>query len=150
VRSLRSVLALSLVAFVSASALAKECKTVTGTTSAVLTSESCASPAGLCTQGVLDASFGALKGTFTLTVTSLGVCAENVLCYTGTLLVDANAGTVTFQDTGTLDLLTGVFSSTSTYVSGTGLFEDGAGTLEFEGVMEGTALNGTVSGTICK
>jgi hypothetical protein len=133
-----------------APARAQPCKSVSGTTTAELTSEACTSPAGLCTTGALDSRFGALEGTFSLTVDVLEVCGEDLLCYQGTLTLEARAGTVVLHDVGTLDLGTGAFGDVAVSESGTRLFAQVTTTLVFAGQIEGTTLHGTLSGTLCR
>jgi hypothetical protein len=146
----RTLLLVVALAVAPADLQAKKCQVVTGTTSAEITSEGCASPVGLCTVGTLESPLGALEGPFELMVTSLIVCDENVLCYEGVLVLEARAGTIRFADAGALDVGAGAFSDTATSVGGNGLFANRVVTLFFAGEAAGTTLHGTFSGTICK
>ncbi len=146
-----AALAILVVGLAPAAQARPPCSEVLVTTVAVMTSEQCDTPVGLCTVGTLESDFGLLRNAdFQLTVTELEVCGEDLLCYEGILVITAPAGELILEDEGQLDVAAGTFTDTATIVGGTGPLADLSGTLSFEGTIEGLTLHGTGSGTICR
>ena len=74
-----------------------------------------------------------------------------VASFSGPIVFTGLGGTLTAQVTGTLDVATGVFTSTSTSVTGTGTFRRVTGDLTFTGTedLASGAFTETVTGQLC-
>lgn len=130
-------------------ARAKDCTDVSGPFSAVPPA-SCASPVGICTHGQLT---GGLTATYDFVADTQSVVFP-IATLTGhsTITMDKGGAVLLGQDTSTLSLLTGAFTTTVHIVDGTQQYKKGSGTIVAVGVFDfatgGTA--GTYTGTICK
>jgi len=130
-------------------ARAKDCTDVSGPFSAVPPA-SCASPVGICTHGQLT---GGLNATYDFVAdTQTVVFPIATLTGHSTITMDKGGAVLLGQDTSTLSLLTGAFTTTVHIVGGTQQYKNGSGTIVAVGVFDfttgGTA--GTYTGTICK
>jgi hypothetical protein len=130
-------------------ARAKDCTDVSGPFSAVPPA-SCASPVGICTHGQLT---GGLNATYDFVAdTQTVVFPIATLTGHSTITMDKGGAVLRGQDTSTLSLLTGAFTTTVHIVGGTQQYKKGSGTIVAVGVFDfatgGTA--GTYTGTICK
>lgn len=128
---------------------AAECTSVSGPFSAVPPA-SCASPVGICTHGQLT---GGLTATYDF-VADTQTVAFPTASLTGhsTITTDKGGAVLQGQDTSTLSLVTGAFTTTVRIVGGTQKYKKASGTIVAVGVFDfatgGTA--GTYTGTICK
>ena len=130
-------------------ARAKDCTRVSGPFSAV-PPPSCASPVGICTHGRLT---GGLTATYDFVAdTQTVVFPTAALTGHSTITIDKGGATLLGQDTSTLSLLTGDFTTTVHIVGGTHQYKKGGGTIVAVGVFDFAtgATAGTYSGTICK
>ncbi len=93
---------------------------------------------------------GVQVGTTAAAFTITGVDGT-VASFTGPIVFTGLGGTLTAQVTGTLDVTTGVFTSTSTSVSGTGLLRHVTGDLTFTGTedLATGAFSESISGHLC-
>ena len=128
---------------------AKDCTDVSGPFSAV-PPVSCASPVGICTHGQLT---GGLTATYDFVAdTQTVVFPTATLTGHSTITIEKGGAVLLGQDTSTLSLLTGAFTTTVHIVGGTQQYKNGSGTIVAVGVFDlttgGTA--GTYTGTICK
>jgi hypothetical protein len=75
----------------------------------------------------------------------------STVSFVGPIVFTASPGTLTAQVAGTLDLETGVFRSTSTSITGTGLLAPVSGRLTFRGTENLTDLTFTeaIRGRLC-
>ncbi len=80
---------------------------------------------------------GLLHGTTTATlnITALDQTTGDAT-YVGVVVITTKHGTLTLQDAGLFNLVTGVFSSHSTVASGTGRFAGATGDLYFAGIVD--------------
>ena len=131
------------------SARAKDCTSVSGPFSAVPPA-TCASPVGICTHGQLT---GGLNATYDFVADSQTV-AFPIAELTGhsTITLDKGGAVLLGQDTSSLSLVTGDFTTTVHVVGGTHQYKKGSGTIVAVGVFDFAtgATAGTYSGTICK
>lgn len=93
---------------------------------------------------------GVVIGTTTGSFTVTGVTGT-VASFTGRIAFSNALGTITAPVTGTLDLSTGDFASSSSALTGTGAYSGVTGTLTFTGHEDLTtgAFTETVTGTVC-
>jgi hypothetical protein len=93
---------------------------------------------------------GVEVGTTAAAFTITGVDGT-VASFTGPIVFTGLGGTLTAQVTGTLDVTTGVFTSTSTSVAGTGLLRHVTGDLTFTGTedLATGAFAESISGHLC-
>jgi hypothetical protein len=146
-RLLSAASALSAALLGTASAHAQQCKAIDAPI--VTTFTMCApgeSPLGICTEGTIDS--GLLEGTTRFAVQTMTGAGNNVL-YTGVLTITTKSGTVTIDDFGVLNPVTGQFFELEQVVSGTGRFKHITGTLTSQGVETATGFTGTLTGTLC-
>jgi hypothetical protein len=130
-------------------ARAKDCTRVSGPFSAVPPA-TCASPVGICTHGRLT---GGLNATYDFVAdTQTVVFPTAALTGHSTITIDKGGAILLGQDTSTLSLLTGDFTTTVHVVGGTHQYKKGGGTIVAVGVFDFAtgATAGTYSGTICK
>jgi hypothetical protein len=130
-------------------ARAKDCTDVSGPFSAVPPA-SCGSPVHICTHGQLT---GGLTATYDFVAdTQTVVFPTATLTGHSTITIEKGGAVLLGQDTSTLSLLTGAFTTTVHIVGGTQQYKNGSGTIVAVGVFDlttgGTA--GTYTGTICK
>ena len=87
-------------------------------------------------------------GQTTATITGVD---GTVASFVGPIVFTGLGGTLTAQVTGTLDVTTGVFTSTSTSVTGTGLLRRVTGDLTFTGTEDLTtgAFTEAIHGRLC-
>jgi hypothetical protein len=130
-------------------ARAKDCTNVSGPFSAVPPA-TCASPVGICTHGRLT---GGLDAAYDFVADSQTV-AFPIASLTGhsTITIDKGGAQLLGQDTSTLSLLTGDFTTTVHIVGGTHQYKRAGGTIVAVGVFDFAtgATAGTYSGRICK
>jgi len=110
----------------------------------------CASPVGICTHGRLT---GGLNATYDFVAdTQTVVFPTAALTGHSTITIDKGGAILLGQDTSTLSLLTGDFTTTVHVVGGTHQYKKGGGTIVAVGVFDFAtgATAGTYSGTICK
>lgn len=126
---------------------AKECKPVSGSFSAVPPA-SCPSPVGICTHGTLR---GGLDATYDF-VADTQIVVFPTASLTGHSTITTDKGLLIGQDTSTLDLITGAFTTTVGIVGGTRKYEGAGGQIVATGVFDFTSgrTAGTYAGTICK
>ena len=93
---------------------------------------------------------GVQVGTTAAAFTITGVDGT-VASFTGPIVFTGLGGTLTAQVTGTLDVTTGVFTSTSTSVTGTGLLRRVTGDLTFTGTedLATRAFTEAIHGHLC-
>jgi hypothetical protein len=130
-------------------AFAKDCKRVSGPFSAVPPA-SCASPVGICTHGQLT---GGLTATYDFVAdTQVVVFPTAELTGHSTITIDKGGAVLLGEDTSTLSLLTGDFTTTVHIVGGTHQYKRAGGTIVAVGVFDFAtgATVGTYSGRICK
>jgi len=130
-------------------ARAKDCKRVSGPFSAVRPA-SCPSPVRICTHGRLT---GGLTATYDF-VADAQTDGPPTVKLTGhsTITIDKSGATLKGEDTSSVEIATGAFTTTVQIVSGTQKYEKAGGTIVAEGIVDlekGTTA-GTYSGTICK
>jgi len=132
-----------------AAARAKDCTRVSGPFSAVPPA-TCASPVGICTHGRLTGGLSATYDFVADTQTVLPPAAE--LTGHSTITFDKGGAVLLGQDTSTLSLLTGDFTTTVHIVGGTHQYKRGSGTIVAVGVFDFAtgATAGIYTGTICK
>jgi hypothetical protein len=141
--------ALTVVLAAPAAARAKDCRDVSGPFSAVPPA-SCPSPVGICTHGQLT---GGLTATYDFVADSQTVVFPTAsLTGHSTITIDKGGALLLGQDTSTLSLETGAFTTTVHIVGGSHQYKDASGTLVAVGVFDFAtgATSGTYSGTICK
>jgi hypothetical protein len=141
--------ALAAVLATPAAARAKDCIDVSGPFSAV-PAASCPSPVHICTHGQLT---GGLNATYDFVAdTQALVGSTATLTGHSTITIDNGGAVLLGQDTSTLSLETGAFTTTVHIVGGTHQYKDATGSIVAVGVFDfatgGTA--GTYTGTICK
>jgi hypothetical protein len=128
---------------------AKDCESVAGPFTAV-PPPTCASPVGLCTHGTLT---GGLPATYDF-VADTQTVAFPVATLTGhsTITLDKGGAVLHGEDTSTLSLVTGAFTTTVHVVDGTHQYKRGSGTIVAVGVLDFVtgATSGSYTGTICK
>jgi hypothetical protein len=128
---------------------AKDCTDVSGPFSAVPPA-SCGSPVGICTHGQLT---GGLTATYDFVADTQDVVFP-IATLTGhsTITIDKGGAVLLGQDTSTLSLVTGAFTTTVHIVGGTQQYKKGSGTIVAVGVFDFTTRGtaGTYTGTICK
>lgn len=128
---------------------AKDCTDVSGPFSAVPPA-SCESPVGICTHGQLT---GGLTATYDFVAdTEIVVFPTATLTGHSTITIEDGGAVLLGQDTSTLSLLTGAFTTTVHIVGGTQQYKKGSGTIVAVGVFDFAtgATAGTYTGTICK
>ena len=132
---------------VAAVAEAKDCKAVSGSFSAV-PPVTCVSPVGICTHGTLT---GGLDATYDF-VADTRSDAFPIASLTGHSTITTDKGVLTGQDTSTLDVTTGAFTTTVDIVGGTGKYEGAEGQIVATGVFDFVtgSTAGTYVGTVCK
>jgi hypothetical protein len=134
----------------SSPARADSCKKVDTTIVTSFFVAGCTSPVGLCTAGVTAS--GPLAGTTRFTALTLvpSPGAPDVLLYTGVLVITTRKGTVTIEDRGLFNTVTGAFFELEQVVAGTGKFKHATGMLTSQGFATGTGFSGTITGMICR
>jgi len=147
----RTMMTAALIAMLAApvAARAKDCKRVSGPFSAVPPA-SCASPVGICTHGRLTGGLDATYDFVADTQTVVFPTAE--LTGHSTITIDKGGAVLLGEDTSTLSLLTGDFTTTVHIVGGTHQYKRGSGTIVAVGVFDFAtgATSGIYTGTICK
>ncbi len=123
-----------------AASAAETCQQVSGTVDTSFTTEGCTSPVGLCTTGTVSA--GALSGTTSFTASSVEMRGR-VLFFTGSFTVTTSSGTVTYDTSGALNLVTDRYVETFTATSGA------SGHLFSTGFSTGTGFAGPIAGELC-
>ena len=90
-------------------------------------------------------------GTTTAAFTISGIDGT-VASFTGPIIFTGLGGTLTAQVTGTLDVATGAFTSTSTSLAGTGIFRRVTGDLTFTGTedLATLAFTESITGQLCR
>ncbi len=98
------------------------------------------------TISVAGVEVGTTAAAFTITGVDV-----NIASFTGPIVFTGLGGTLTAQVTGTLDVTTGVFGSTSTSVTGTGLLRRVTGDLTFTGTedLATGAFTESIRGQLC-
>jgi hypothetical protein len=128
---------------------AKDCEDVAGPFSAVPPA-SCPSPVGICTHGTLT---GGLSATYDFVAETQTVSGP-VATLTGhsTITLDKGGAVLLGQDTSTLSLASGAFTTTVHVVGGTHQYKRGSGAIVAVGVFDFAtgSTRGTYTGTICK
>jgi hypothetical protein len=141
--------ALAAVATFPLASTAKDCEDVAGPFSAVPPA-ACSSPVGICTHGTLT---GGLPSTYDFVADSETV-AFPIASLTGhsTITLDQGGAVLVGQDTSSLSLVTGAFTTTVHVVGGTHQYKRASGTIVAVGVFDFTtgATAGSYTGTICK
>jgi hypothetical protein len=141
--------ALAAVAALPVLASAKDCQEVSGPFSAVPPA-ACASPVGICTHGTLT---GGLPSSYDFVADSETV-ADSVATLGGhsTITLDKGGAVLSGQDTSSLSLVTGAFTTTVHIVGGTHQYKRASGTIVATGVfdLKTGGTQGTYTGTICK
>jgi hypothetical protein len=151
------IFALALV--VSASASAKQCKTVDANLVSALFVEGCTSPVGFCTKGTVAS--GPLAGSFEFTALTSEQPdpAAPVMFYTGVVVYTTKQGTLSVSDSGMFNANNGAFVELQNVTGGTKSLKGWTGTLVSQGdgifaVIAGTkqliGFKGTVAGEICR
>jgi hypothetical protein len=94
---------------------------------------------------------GVAVGTTSAAFTVTGVDGT-VASFSGPITFTGRAGTLTARAAGTLDVTTGAFTSTSTDLSGTGIFHGVTGSVTLTGVedLATGAFTETVTGELCR
>jgi hypothetical protein len=132
----------------SAAARADECKSINSPIVTSYTLAGCKSPVGLCTDGTV--AKGLLAGTTHFTVLTLAPGpGPGVLLYTGELVITTRRGTVTVQDSGLFNELTGQYFELQKVVTGTRKFSHAGGVLTSQGTGSATGFSGTLTGSVC-
>jgi hypothetical protein len=130
-------------------AAAKECKPVSGTFSAVnVFPPECLSPVGFCTRGTLT---GDLAASYEFTQLTANVVFP-IVTFTGQSTISRLHGDAQLfgQDTGTIDLAAGTFTTIVNIVGGTKQYEGATGQIVATGNLTATGTEGTYTGEICK
>jgi hypothetical protein len=133
----------------SGAAHAKDCADVSGPFSAVPPA-SCASPVGICTHGQLT---GGLTATYDFVADTQTVVFPTAnLTGHSTITTNKGGALLLGQDTSSLSLVTGAFTTTVHIVGGTQKYKKASGTIVAVGVFDFTtgATRGTYTGTVCK
>ena len=128
---------------------AKDCESVAGPFVAVPPA-SCPSPVGICTHGTLT---GGLAATYDFVAdTQTIVFPTASLTGHSTITLDKGGAVLRGQDTSTLSLVTGAFTTTVHVVDGTHQYKRGSGTLVAVGVFDFATggTSGSYTGTLCK
>jgi hypothetical protein len=130
-------------------ARAKDCTDVRGPFSAVPPA-GCASPVHICTHGQLTGGLTATYDFVAETQTVVGPTAT--LTGHSTITTDKGGAVLLGQDTSSLSLVTGAFTTTVHIVGGTQKYKKASGTIVAVGVFDFAtgATAGTYTGTICK
>jgi hypothetical protein len=148
----------SLLALASGLGAAGDCPTFSVDISTQATFESCASPLGVCTEGVLSTQPGAVVGKTRYLAMSAasaagmpGVVPETILSYAGVLTITTAWGQLVLHDVGTLDFVAARYAELASIVSGTGYFAGATGTFTIAGPVFGGGLGfgGTIEGSLC-
>ena len=141
--------ALAIVAAFPLASTAKDCEDVAGPFSAVPPA-TCSSPVHICTHGTLT---GGLPSTYDF-VASSETDAFPVANLTGhsTITLDRGGAVLLGQDTSSLSLVSGAFTTTVHIVGGTHQYKQASGTIVAVGVFDFFTGNtvGSYTGTICK
>ena len=95
-------------------------------------------------------SHGVRLGTSTATFTTTGLDGT-VASFAGDIVIATAVGNLTAPVTGTLDVATGAFTSSSTTVTGSGALRSLSGSLTFVGVENLTSgsFTETITGRLC-
>jgi hypothetical protein len=72
-----------------------------------------------------------------------------VLLYTGELVITTRRGTVTVQDSGLFNEVTGQYFELQKVVTGTQKFSHAKGALTSQGTGSATGFSGTLTGSVC-
>src|SRR3954466_2233473 len=146
--STTAVSALATALLGAAGAQADPCKQIDTTIVTTFSSEGCASPVGLCTDGTVAS--GRLAGTthFTALSVTQGPIEDSV-AYTGELVITAKNGTVTLRDAGLVLGATGQYYEVQQVVAGTGPYRHAVGVLTSAGAATGTGFEGSLEGAVC-
>jgi hypothetical protein len=144
-----AVSALSIALLASSGARANQCKPIDTTIATYfLMPDDCqSSPVLLCTEGTV--SSGRLEGTTRFNALTIAPGPENLLLYTGELVITTKSGTLTLRDSGFLDTATGRYFETQNVVGGTKAFKHATGMLTSQGTFDGMAFKGTLTGALC-
>jgi hypothetical protein len=94
---------------------------------------------------------GAAVGTTSATFTVTGM-AGTIASFTGPITFTGRGGRLVADVAGTLDVATGAFTSTSTDLTGTGVFRGATGSVTLTGVedLATGAFTETVTGELCQ
>ena len=149
-----SVIALGLASPLAQAHEHEHCLPVHSALTAELSTQSCASPFGLCTTGHLR---GDLHGATSFTVLSLAPSAglgaaepASTLSYLGQFVLTTREGTLTVSDVGLLDGANGAFTEIWRVTGGTGDLAGATGTMWLSGTTTATGgFDGTVTGQLC-
>jgi hypothetical protein len=133
------------------------CHRVHGRIQSTFTSTNCASPIGLCTEGIITGA-GPLDSATTFlaldAAPSAGMSAVERaanLSYSGVLTISARRGTLVTHDLGVLDAATASFTEMERPASGTGIFAHVSSVFFISGaiVNNGTGFDGELYGELC-
>jgi hypothetical protein len=93
---------------------------------------------------------GLLLGTTSASFVITGV-SGTVASFTGPIVFTTRVGTITAQTTGTFDVVSGAFRSTSTGMTGTGVFRRVTGNVTLAGVqdLQTGRFTETITGRLC-
>lgn len=93
---------------------------------------------------------GVVVGTSTATFTPTGMTGS-IVTFTGDIVISTAVGQLDAPVTGTLDVSTGRFTSTSNTVTGSGALRSVSGSLTFTGTenLSTGAFTETITGTLC-
>lgn len=138
------------------------CFPLRGTIRVTMTATDCASPVGLCTEGVFRSSFISGRTRFMATglggepvgeasIVTPGAEPATTWSYSGVLTIETRLGTLVLSDVGVLDTVAGIFTELNRPVAGTGTFAGVSGRVYMSGTVvdDGTGFDGDVSGELC-
>lgn len=131
------------------------CQPVRAKEHAVIVTENCTSPVGLCVEGVITGG-GWINGKTQATVLGLapsvglpGIEPETTLSVAGDRTIETSHGTLTLRFTAVFDTARGEFSELLRVTGGTGKFLGATGTLYLNGRLSGTSVEGDFTGVVC-
>lgn len=131
------------------------CQAIKAKEHAVLVTEGCTSPVGLCVEGVITGG-GWINGTTRATIVGLapsvglpGIEPETTLSAAGDRTIVTSHGTLTLRFTAVFDTARGEFSELLRITEGTGKFLGATGTLFLNGRLSGISVEGDFTGAVC-
>jgi hypothetical protein len=133
------------------------CHRVHGRIQSSFTTTNCASPIGLCTEGMITGDALLDSATTFLALDAApsaglpGVESAANLSYSGVLTIKARRGTLITHDLGVLDAATASFTEIERPASGTGIFSHVTSVFFISGALvnNGTGFDGELYGELC-
>jgi len=139
----------------SAFAEGDRCQLIRAKEHAVLVTEGCTSPVGLCVEGII-AGGGWINGKTQATILGVapsvglpGIEPDTTLSVAGDRTIVTSHGSLTLRFTAVFDTARGEFSELLRVTEGTGKFLGATGTLYLTGRLSGISVEGDFTGEVC-